>query len=169
MLRLSFFSRIVRFASQCKSSCRMTPKYRTWLDCLIFLPLTRKISCLVIFLFLGLNNTISVLLAFSDSLFALIQSTANFKSLLICLLIFLSDLSMRSRFVSSAKWCTELNSTALCRSLINKIKRRGPRTDPRGMPSLIGFSADLLLWTLVNCFLCCRKDWNHLLATLLIP
>ena len=155
---LVFFSRFVICTSQCKSSCRMTPKYRTWLDCLIFWPLTRKLSCLVIFLFLGLNNTISVLLAFSDSLFALIQSTANFKSLLICLLIFLSDLSMRSRFVLSAKWCTELNSTALCRSLINKIKRRCPRTDPWGTPYLIGFSADLLPCTLVNCFVSSRKD-----------
>ena len=167
MLQLSFFSRFVRCASQCKSSCRMTPNWM-WLDCLIFWPLTWKLSCLVIFLFLGLNNIISVLLAFSDSLLALIQSTVSFKSLLICLLIFLSDLSMRSRFVS-AKWCTELNSTTLCRSLRNKIKRRGPRTDPWGMPYLIGFSADLLPWTLVNCFLSSWKDWNHLLAMPLIP
>ena len=83
----------------------------------------------MIFLFLGLNDTISVLLAFSDGLFALTQSTVNFN-MLICLLIFLSDLAMRSRFVSSAKSCTELNSTALCKSLINKIKRGGPRADP---------------------------------------
>ena len=139
MLWLSFFSKFVRCASQCKSSCRMIPKYRTWLDYLSFWPLTRKLSCLVIFLFLGLNNTISVLLAFSDSLFALTQSTVNFKSQLICLLIFLSDLAMRSRFVSSAKSCTEVNSTALCKSLINKIKRRGPRTDPWGTPYLMVF------------------------------
>ena len=126
MLRLSFFSRLVRCASQCKSFCRMTPKYRTWLDCLIFWPVTRKLSRLVIFLFLGLNNTISVLLALSDSLFALIQKTVNFKSL--------------------------LNSTALCRSLINKIKRRGPRTDPWGTSYLIGFSADILPCTLATVF-----------------
>ena len=138
MLRLSFFSRFVRCASQCKSSYRMTPKYWTWLHCLIFWPLTQKLSCLVIFLFLGLNDTISVLLAFSDGLFALTQSTVNFN-MLICLLIFLSDLAMRSRFVSSAKSCTELNSTALCKSLINKIKRRGPRTDPWSTPYLMVF------------------------------
>ena len=58
----------------------------------------------MIFLFLGLNNPISALLAFTDNLLALIQSTVKTKSLLICLLFFLSDPSMRSRFVSSAKW-----------------------------------------------------------------
>ena len=73
------------------------------------------------------------------------------------------------RFVSSAKWCAELNSTALCRSLINKIKRRSPSTDSWGTPYLICFFADLLPWTLVNCFLSSRKDWNHILATPLTP
>ena len=112
MLRLSLFSKFIRCASQCQSSCRMTPKYRTWLDCLTIWPLTQKLTCLVVFLFLGLNNIISILPAFSDGFFVLIQSTVNFKSLLICLLIFLSDFSMKNRFLSSSKWCTELNSTA---------------------------------------------------------
>ena len=155
---LVFFSRFVICTSQCKSSCRMTPKYRTWLDCLIFWPLTRKLSCLVIFLFLGLNNTISVLLAFKIVCLLWSSQQLIFKSLLICLLIFLSDLSVRSRFVSSAKWCTELNSTALCRSLISQVRRRGPRTDPWGTTYLIGFSADLRPCTLVNCFVSSRKD-----------
>ena len=52
----------------------------------------------------GLNNPVSVLLAFYDSLFALILSTVKFKSLLaVCLLIFLRDFSTRSRFFSLAK------------------------------------------------------------------
>ena len=87
MLRLSFFSKFAKMF-QGRSSCSMTPKCQTCEDSSI--------------LFLGLNITISVLLVLSDSLFAPIQSTVSFKTLLICLLIFLSDLSMRKRLVSSA-------------------------------------------------------------------
>ena len=47
----------------------------------------------------GLNNTISVLLAFNDILFALSQMFNSFKSWLMCLFIFFSDLSDSSRFV----------------------------------------------------------------------
>ena len=54
-------------------------------------------------LFLALNITISVLLAFNDNLLALIQSTVSFKSVFICLSIFLRELSTRSKLVLSAK------------------------------------------------------------------
>ena len=63
MLQLSFL-RFVRYVLQCRWSCSMTPKYLTWLE---------KLRYLVVLFFLSLNNTISVLLAFNDNLFALIQ------------------------------------------------------------------------------------------------
>ena len=51
----------------------------------------------------GLNNVFSALLVFNDILFALIQMFNCFKSWLMCLFIFFSDLSESSMFVSSAK------------------------------------------------------------------
>ena len=83
MLRLSFSSRLNNCMFQCRSSCSMTPKYWTWDVGSIFLPLMQKLRYLVTILFLGLNISISVLLVLSHSLFALIQSTLIFKSLLI--------------------------------------------------------------------------------------
>ena len=120
-------------------------------------------------LFLGLNITSSVLLVFKDSLFALIHWTTNFKSLFICLFIFFIDLSVRMRLVSSAKWWTELNSTDLYKSLMNKINRRGPKTDSCGTPYIIYFLLDWHLFTVVNCILLFRYDWNQLLVIPLIP
>ena len=169
MLQLSFFPRLVKCILQCRSSCSVTPKYRTWGDGSIFLPLMRKLRSLVIILFLSLNIAISVLLVLCDSLLALIQSTVSFKSLLICLLNFLSDLSIRRRLVSSAKWWAELNTTVLWKSLINKIKRSGPRTEPWGAPYLTDCLAEWQPWTLANCFRSSRNDWNYLLAIPLIP
>ena len=134
MLRLSFFLSFLRCEFQCRSSCSIIPKYLTWDEGLIFWPLMRKLRCLVIILFSDLNITSLVLLEFKDSLFALIHSTASFKSLFICLFIFFIVLSVTIRLVSSAKWWIELNSTALCKSLINNKNRRGPKADPCGTP-----------------------------------
>ena len=145
MLWLSCFLSFVRCKFQCKSSCSIIPKYLTCDEGLIFWPLIRKLKCLVMILFLGLNITSSVLLVFKDSLFALIHWTTNFKSLFICLFIFFIDLSVRMRLVSSTKWWTELNSTYLCKSLINKINRRGPKTDHCGTPDIKYFFARLAL------------------------
>ena len=92
------------------------------LTALFFCPLMRKFRRLVITLFFVLNNTISVLLVSSDNLFALIQSTSHFKSLLMYLFIFLSDISISSKLVSSAKWRTELFYIAWWRSLIYIIR-----------------------------------------------
>ena len=119
-LQLNFFLSFIRCESQCKSSCSIIPKYLTWDDGLIFWPLMRKFRRLVIILFLDLNITSSVLLVYKDSLFVLIHSTTSFKSLFTCLFIFFIDLSVRIRLVLSAKWWTELTSTALCKSLKNK-------------------------------------------------
>ena len=106
-LRLSFFPRFYKYLFQCKCSCSITPKYLTWFVGLIFLPLSRKLRCLVIVLFLGLNIIILVFLAFKESLFALAHSTISFRSLLTFLFNCLSDFSTTRRFVSSANWWTE--------------------------------------------------------------
>ena len=66
-LRLSLFPRFDRYLFQCKSSCSISPKYLTWFVGLIFWSLSRKLRCLVIVLFLGLNIIISVLLAFKEN------------------------------------------------------------------------------------------------------
>lgn len=169
MLRLSFSSRLNNCMFQCRSSCSMTPKYWTWDVGSIFLPLMQKLRYLVTILFLGLNISISVLLVLSYSLFALIQSTLIFKSLLICLLIFLSDLPTKKRLLLWTNRWTELILKALCKLLINKIKRRTPRTKRLGTLYLTDCLAEWQPWTLVNCFRSFRNDWNHLLAIPLVP
>ena len=118
----------------------------------------RKFRCFVITLFLVLNNTISVLLVLRDNLFALIQSRAHFKSLLMYSVV----------SYSLAKWLTELFSTAWWRSLKNIIKRRGAKTDACGIPYSTRLSSDMIpLWQ-VCCFLFVKYDLNQMLLTLLI-
>ena len=102
-------------------------------------------------LFPGLNITISVLIALGDSLLAITWLIVSFKSLMIWLLIFLSSLSTRRRLVSFAKWWTELNSTALRKSLMNTIKRMGPQTKLCITPCLTNCIAEWQPWILVNC------------------
>ena len=78
-----------------------------------------EVRCLIITLFLVLNNTVFVMLVLRDNLFALIQSTAY-------LFIFLSAFSISSKLLTSVKWWTGLFSIAWWRSLINIIKRNRP-------------------------------------------
>ena len=117
ILRISFLFRLTKSVIQCKSSCIITSKYLIWDDGWSFCPLMRKFRRLVIFLYLVLNTTSSLLLVFKDNLLALIYSTTSFRSLFMYLFIFLSDFLIRSILVSSAKWCTVLNSTTLWNSL----------------------------------------------------
>ena len=140
---LSFLHSWLRWRFQERSSCKIIPRYFTGFDSSIFCQLMRKFRHLVIILFLVLNNTISVLLVLRDN-FALIQSTMHFKSLLMYLFIFLSDLSISNKLVSSAKWWTELFSIAWWRLLINIIKRKGPKKDPCGTPYSVSFSFDMI-------------------------
>ena len=153
MLWLSFFLRSPKCVAQCKSSCSVTPRYLTWYIYWNFSPLLRKLRFFVIVLFLDLNVTSSVLLVFKDSLLALTHSTTSFWFLFICLFNFFRDFSTRSILVLSAKWCTVLNSIFLCRSLINGMNRRGPKTDPYGTPYFNSPLLDSDLLMLVNCIL----------------
>ena len=127
-LQLSLFPRFDRYLFQFKSSSSITPKYLTWFVGFIFWPLSRKLRCLVIILFFVLNIIISVLLAFKESLFALTHSEVEQN--------------------------TELYWTARWRSLMNKIKSRGPKTDPCGISPFNCLMLDwLLLLAIVNCIL----------------
>lgn len=73
--------------------------------------------------------------------------------------------------MSAAKWCIVLNSNTFCRSLINNMKMRGPRTNPCGTQyfNYLFSLADCVLLILVNCILSLRNERNQLLATPLTP
>ena len=106
----------------------LDPRYLTSLIRPIYWALIQKLRCLVMLDWdFGLNNKISVLLAFNDILFALSQMFSSFKSWLMCLFIFFSDLSESSRFMSSAKWCTSLYLIALLRSFMQMRNNKGPK------------------------------------------
>ena len=78
-----------------------------------------------------------------DKFFAQIHRTTNFRSLFMCLLSFLNGFSVSKRLVSSAKWCTVENSTALWKWLMKRIKGIGSNTDPGGTPIITGLLEDL--------------------------
>ena len=165
ILWLSFLFRFTKCIVQCKKSCSITPKYLIWDDGWIFCPLMRKLKCLVIYSCLDLNITSSDLLVFKDNLLAVIHSTTSFRSLFMYLFIFMSDFSMKSILVLSAKWCTVLNSTTSWMLLINNMKRRGHRTDPCGTPYFSSLLSDCVLLVLVNYILSLTNERNQLLAT----
>ena len=96
------------------------------------------------------------------SLYLEIHSTTNFRSLLVCLLSFFDEFSLSKRLLSSAKWCTVEDSTALWKSLMKRIKGIGANIDPWGTPILIVLSKELVLLIVVCCFLSSRNDLNHL-------
>ena len=123
----------------------------------IFCPLIKKLRCFVIFVFLDLKVIVFVFPIFS--LFAWIHWTINFRHLLIHLLSFFNEFSVNKRLVSSAKWCTVEKSTALWKSLMERIKRIGPNINPWGLKVQSG---DLVLLIVVWCFLSSRNDLSHL-------
>ena len=78
---------------QLRNSFEVSPRYLTSLIPPIYWPLILKLMCLVMLNWhFDLNNIISVLLAFNDTLFALSQMFSSFESWLMCLFIFFSDL-----------------------------------------------------------------------------
>ena len=127
----------------------------------------RKLRCFVIVLFLDLNITSSVLLVFKNSLIALIHSNTSVRSLFMCLFNFFSDVSTKNILVSTEKWCTVLNSIYLCRSLINNMKRRGPKIDSSRTPYFNSLLPDCDLLTFVNCILLLKMNKTSCLQFLL--
>ena len=87
--RFNFGVRVLRCSSHSRFSCSITPRYLTLLERWTLWPLIQKFMCLVIFLCLGLNITISVLVAFKLILFALSHCINRARSWFIQLLIFL--------------------------------------------------------------------------------
>ena len=156
LLRLSFSFTLTKCVVQCEASCSITPKYLIWSDGWMLCPLMRKLRCLVIF-FLSrfeyhkLRLTAIYGLFNSSNPFVNKFQVSIYVSAHFFFFFFLSDFSMRSIFVSSAKWCTVLDSTTIWTSLINKMKRRGPRTDPCGTPYFSSLLSDCVLLILVNC------------------
>ena len=112
----------------------MRPKYLTCVVCEIYWPLILKIRCFVMFLLdLGLNSKILVLLLFKYIiLFALSHVVRSFKSWLMCLFIYFKELSLSSKLVLSAKWCTLLNFMSCFRSFMYIKNSSGLRIKPCG-------------------------------------
>ena len=81
-----------------------------------------------------LKNDHFSFLKFSEILFALIQFSRLFRSIVTNLLRFLIDLRKYNKLVSSGKWWTLQDFVAWLRSLIYSKNNRGPRTDPWGIP-----------------------------------
>ena len=123
---------IWRFQSRCSS--KITPRYLTLLQVLIFCPLILKFRCFVICFCLGLKIIISVLLVLRLILFAWSHQEIKARSWFTYLLIFLRDFSVSSKFVSSAYWCSLEFLTDLFKSFLKIIKSRGPSTEPCGTP-----------------------------------
>ena len=116
---------------QLRNLFKISPRYLTLLILSIYWPLILKLRCLLMLDWdFGLNNIISVLLAFNDIIFALSQMFNSFKSWLMCLFIFFSGLSDSSRFVSSAKWCKSVYLITLLRSLMQIRNSKTSRADP---------------------------------------
>ena len=81
--------------------------------------------------------------AFNVSLFALSQFV-NWVIIILPVLMISLILSLwKNIVVSSAKSLTLPSGQHLCRSLINNIKNRGPRTEPWGTPQEMGCNYDL--------------------------
>ena len=136
---LSLGISVLRWSCQSKYSFKMTLRYFTVLDNFIFSPLMRKLRFLVIAFPFGLNNANYVLLAFKFILFARSHCTSRARLWFISLFSLFRNLFMKSKFVSSAKWCTLLVFTDVWRSFINNIKSNDPKTEPCGTPWVISW------------------------------
>ena len=126
----------------------------------------RKLRFFVIFLFLDLNTTSSVLLVFKDSLLVLIHSTTSFRSLFIWLFNIFSDFSARSISVfCKVMHCAEFNIHD-SQYQVPFVNQGIPRKHISQNHNLLPHS-DLLM--LVYCILSLKNEQNQLFAIPLIP
>ena len=86
---------------------------------------------------LGLKTINSAFETFNETLLALSQFVRFFRSIFKSLFNPFSDLSMISRFVSSAKWWTLPCFYATCRSLMYVRETKVPKTELCGTPDVI--------------------------------
>ena len=70
---------------------------------------------------------------------------------------------VKSKVVSSANNKAK-NFEESCRSLIYKIKSRGPKMEPCGTPNVMFSSGLELLFIVTNCFRSVRYDLNQLIS-----
>ena len=167
LLRLCFNELIWRFQLRCSS--KIMSRYLTLLQVLSFCPLILKFRCFVVCFFLGLKIIFSVLLILRLILFAGSHQQIKARSWFTCLLIFLRDVSVSSKFVSPAKWCTLEFLTDLFTSFMKMIKRRGPSTEPWGTPRETIFVDDSFRSIDVHWTLSHLKDLNQSKLVPLIP
>ena len=137
-------------------------RYLKFLHVLIFWPLILKLRCFVICWFFGRKMIIFVLLAFRFILLARNQCHIKERSRFTCPLIFLSQLSVNRKFVSSAQQCTLQYSAELCMSLMKRIHKSGPSTEPCGTPWDTVFKEDSISLIKVYCILSQRGNLNQL-------
>ena len=123
----------MRWRFHSRFSSNVTPRYLAFLlHVLIFWLLILKLRCSVICLFFGRKMIISVLLPFRFILFAQSQWHIKERSWFTCLLIFLSELSVNSKFMSSTyivMYFTIFNWIVHDVDEEDKNKR-GPSTEP---------------------------------------
>ena len=147
-----------------RESFKNTRRYFTEIVGFIFWPLTLNFKCLVITWCFLLNIIISVSPEFRDNLLLRIHWQGIFKSRLMYLFIFLRDFLIKRILVSSAKWCTELCSIALFKSLIYRRNSNGPKTDSCGTPWAIFSFSELHSLILVYWYLSVKKIFKPLIC-----
>ena len=118
---------------------------------------------------LGLKKISSVFETFNEILLALSQFVRFFRSIFKSLFNPFSDLSMISRFVSSAKWCTLPCFYATCRSLMYIRETKVPKTELCGTPHVIIGVLDAKPLIDTNYLPFAKYDSIHLFANPCIP
>ena len=109
-----------------------------------------------------MNIIISVLSGFRDNLLLRIHWQRSFKLPLLYLFIFLRVLLIKSIFVLSAKWCTEVCFVTLYKSLMYRRNSNGSKTEPCGTPCVCFSYSELHSLILVYWYIFVRKLSNHL-------
>ena len=106
--QLSLCKRTVGWVSHVRKLFKYTPRYFTMFFEWILRLLTLKLRCLVFAWCLCLKIRTSVLPPLRDNLLPQIRWSRCFKSWFENLLTFFQGFLTNRRFVSAAKWCTEL-------------------------------------------------------------
>jgi hypothetical protein len=149
------------------------PTYFTSLDSVNLTPLSFILK-LGIEVLIFLKKISSVLVVFSDILFARRHWLRDFRSVFRFLTMFLFlfcslFLIEYRRLVSSAKCRTVECLMQVWRSFIYIKNNRGPKTDPCGTPCLVYVDSDVIPLMETHCLLFVRYDLNQSFAKPLIP
>ena len=159
--------------SNVRYSSNIIPTYFTSLDSISLTPFNFILKLGIGVLFF-LKKISSVLVVFSDILFARSHWFRDFRSVFRFLTMFLFRfcslfLIEYRRLVSSAKCRTVECLIQVWRSLIYMRNSRGPRTDPCGTPCLMYVDSDVTPLMETHCLLSVRYDLNQSFAKPLTP